>query len=536
MLADRAMGYFQNMNTRHLTFSTFQQLDQFSVILGDEFGRWTANRYLGKIYLASRDLTISREFLNRAITLYRNSPSEMMTGQSLSDVLCDYSDTFSEEEDSAYIFAERALAEAGTPADSARAYYSIARTAAVRHDLQMYNECRVKLLSEYNGTPCFTDASRDIHFTDQILSGHGRESLETVKQFPFVSKRYFTSLYRSLGQFQISDELNQVMLSEMNELMTNRSSELIEKLAASMQSEGMNKALLARMKVYNLALKVLSTIVALAFIVLAVLFVVNKKLAAKHLKEREEMIRQLTMANEKSQAADKAKTMFVHNMSHEIRTPLNAIVGFSQLLSLPDGMLTEEEKNSYAGYVVNNSHLLTMLVDDILSASDMEGGVYKIHIEDARCNDICNAAIQSTEYRTPDGVKMFFTSDLPDDFAVETDARRVQQVLINYLTNACKHTKKGTIHLHCTLNDEKKNVIMSVTDTGSGVPQDQAENIFERFTKLDNFAQGTGLGLNICKQISDRLGGKVYLDTTYKEGARFVLELNTRFIGSNEPS
>jgi len=526
-LAARAMGYFQNPENRHLAFSTFQQLDQFSSVLGDEFGQWTANRYLGKLYLASRDLTISRGYLNSAVAIFRRNTSDMMTNQSLADVLCDYSDTFSAEEDSARIYSDMALACAATAADSARAFFLKARIASVRQDFEEYDLCFSTLNTKFNGAPCYEDAVRELHIADEILQGRSAQYIPVIRNLPFVSKRYFVSLFRSLGDYEIADGLNQVLLDEMNEIMTNRSNELIEKLAASMQSEGMNKALLARMKGYNIALRVLGTILVLILIVVLILSFINRKLAARHLKEREEMIHQLTVANEKSRAADLAKTMFVHNMSHEIRTPLNAIVGFSQLLSLPDGMLEESEKKQYSDYVVNNSLILTMLVDDILSASDMEGGEYKVLIENTNPNDICRSAIKSTEYRTPDGVRMYMKSDFPDDYVIETDPRRVQQVLINFLSNACKHTEKGEICVGCSLDQDGGKVLFSVTDTGCGIPEDEAENIFERFTKLDSFAQGTGLGLNICREISERLGGRVYLDTSYHGGARFVLEIAT---------
>ena len=231
---------------------------------------------------------------------------------------------------------------------------------------------------------------------------------------------------------------------------------------------------------------------------------------------------ELVKAKERAEKSDMLKTQFVQNMSHEIRTPLNAIVGFAQLLSLPDGFNTEEEKAQYSDYIQNNSSMLMMLIDDILDISDAENGSYRIVLEDAPVNFICRNAIKSVEYRTPPGVEMKFTTEVGDDYVVNTDARRVQQVIINYLTNACKHTESGSITVHCSTSENPGRVTFSVTDTGCGVPPEMAQNIFERFTKLDAFKQGAGLGLNICSTIAAKLGGKVYLDTSYKDGARFV--------------
>lgn len=230
-------------------------------------------------------------------------------------------------------------------------------------------------------------------------------------------------------------------------------------------------------------------------------------------------------ALENSIAANKAKTKFLQNMSHEIRTPLNAMFGFAQLLGMPDGSWTDEEKDKYNSYVYNSYNMLEMLINDILDVADSENGNYQIVMSDVRINDVCRNSMMSVEFRCPAGVEMKFTSDLPDDYVMTTDARRIQQVLINYLTNACKNTKKGFIHLNCSEKEKPGRITFSVTDTGKGVPPEKADEIFGRFTKLDQFVQGSGLGLNICHTIASKLGGEVYLDTTYTGGARFVFVL-----------
>lgn len=224
-------------------------------------------------------------------------------------------------------------------------------------------------------------------------------------------------------------------------------------------------------------------------------------------------------------AANKAKTKFLQNMSHEIRTPLNAMFGFAQLLGMPDGCCTEEEKAQYNAYIYNSYKMLEMLISDIIDVADSEHGNYSIEITDILLNETCRNALQAVEFRVPAGVKAYFTSDCPDDYHIQSDGRRIQQVLINYLTNACKNTQEGEIHLHCSLTEKPGHVTFSVTDTGCGVPPEKAALIFNRFTKLNEFVQGSGLGLNICQTIAEKLGGEVYLDTTYTQGARFVFEI-----------
>lgn len=224
-------------------------------------------------------------------------------------------------------------------------------------------------------------------------------------------------------------------------------------------------------------------------------------------------------------AANKAKTRFLQNMSHEIRTPLNAMFGFAQLLGLPDGSWTDEEKEKYNRIIFTNFYLLDMLINDILDSADIQNGNYRMKIGEFNVNEIGQNALLCVEFRHTDSVQMKFSTDVDDDYKITSDAKRTQQILINFLTNACKNTQKGEIHLHISNKERPGMISFSVTDTGTGVPAEKAEMIFHRFTKLDQDIDGSGLGLNICHTISTKLGGKVYLDTTYTGGARFVLEL-----------
>ena len=235
--------------------------------------------------------------------------------------------------------------------------------------------------------------------------------------------------------------------------------------------------------------------------------------------------KELREAKEKAEHSDQLKTMFVQNVSHEIRTPLNAVVGFSQLLSMPDDVVTPQEKEEYVKYIQNNSELLIMLVNDILSIGDVERGQFLVTISDVRCNDVCRQSMKTAETRLPDGVRLYYTSDVDDDYTIKSDGHRIQQVLVNFLTNACKHTEQGEIHVHTSLTENPGKITFSVTDTGTGVPADEAAHIFERFTKLNAFKQGAGLGLSICKNIATILKGDVHLDTSYTNGARFVFQL-----------
>lgn len=217
--------------------------------------------------------------------------------------------------------------------------------------------------------------------------------------------------------------------------------------------------------------------------------------------------------------------VYLQNMSHDIRTPMNAICGFSQILCNKQirDMLSENEIAEYGVIIQSNTDLLSTLVNDILDISDMESGKYRLNIGMCCVNDVCRKAISTVKYRCPEGVKMYMTTDVPDDYTIQSDSKRVEQVIMNYLTNAEKHTDTGEIRVHVSLDENPGMVTFSVTDTGEGVPPENAELIFKRFEKFNTINGGTGLGLPICRKIAQQLGGEAKLDLTHQgKGARFI--------------
>ena len=228
----------------------------------------------------------------------------------------------------------------------------------------------------------------------------------------------------------------------------------------------------------------------------------------------------LDTAKEIAEHANQMKSTFIANISHEIRTPLNAIVGFSELIS--DESISAGEKKEFFSIINNNSYLLLNLINDILDLSRLESGNMKFIIEKTSLSDCCRNALASVEHRVFPGVQLTYTPS-EDPLHIQTDSIRLQQLLINLLTNACKFTKEGEINLSYQIDEDKQHVRITVTDTGCGIPEDKQKAIFERFEKVDEYAQGTGLGLSISQTIIEHLGGSIQLDPTYKHGARFIV-------------
>jgi signal transduction histidine kinase len=221
------------------------------------------------------------------------------------------------------------------------------------------------------------------------------------------------------------------------------------------------------------------------------------------------------------------KSAFIANMSHEIRTPLNAIVGFSQLLTEPEMELTDEEKVEYGGYIKVNSDTLLNLVNDILQISKMDAKSMEFNIVDADMAEICKTGAESARANLNPGVSI--ETKLPDHpVPVQTDVLRLLQVFNNLLSNAKKFTEHGTITVALEDSPGPDEIRISVTDTGCGIPTDKADYVFQRFKQIDSFKQGTGLGLSITRSIIENLGGRIWLDTDYHNGARFVFTHPTR--------
>lgn len=236
---------------------------------------------------------------------------------------------------------------------------------------------------------------------------------------------------------------------------------------------------------------------------------------------------ELEIARDKAEKANAMKSAFIANISHEIRTPLNAIVGFSQLLIEPDIPLTTEEKTEYGGYIKMNSDTLLNLVNDILQISKMDAKSLVFNIVDTDMVEICRTAAESARTNLTPGVSI--ETKLPNHpVPVQTDILRLQQVFNNLLSNAKKFTDHGTITVAIEFSPVPDEIRISVTDTGCGIPADKADYVFQRFKQIDSFKPGTGLGLSITRSIIENLGGRIWLDTEYHNGARFVFSHPTK--------
>ena len=227
----------------------------------------------------------------------------------------------------------------------------------------------------------------------------------------------------------------------------------------------------------------------------------------------------ITQEKERAESASKMKTAFIQNMSHEIRTPLNSIVGFSQALA--EELEDNEDIKMYADIISQNSNDLLKLVGDVIELSSLEVADQKEEMSPIYINSLCTTAIIQIKHKLAPGVELQFNA-WENEFPIQSSERRIITVLSNLLHNAAKFTSKGSIILDCRLSDDEKQIEITITDTGIGIPEDKQEWVFERFAKVDEFSQGSGLGLSISRLAAQRIGGDVIIDSTYKEGCRML--------------
>ena len=228
---------------------------------------------------------------------------------------------------------------------------------------------------------------------------------------------------------------------------------------------------------------------------------------------------ELRLAKEKAEESDHLKSAFLANMSHEIRTPLNAIVGFSGLLAMTDEL---EEREEYISIINNNNELLLQLINDILDLAKIEANTLEFVYSNVDINQLLCDIEQTSRLKAAEGVKVSFTEKM-SHCIIRTDKNRLSQVMTNFINNAIKFTKEGSIRFGYKHKENKLKFF--VTDTGCGIDKSIKDSVFQRFVKLDNFAQGTGLGLSICQMIVQKLEGEIGVESELGEGSTFWFTL-----------
>ena len=235
------------------------------------------------------------------------------------------------------------------------------------------------------------------------------------------------------------------------------------------------------------------------------------------------MIVDIKNSRSKLEKLDKLKTDFVNKVTHEIRTPLNAINNSAYLLAEEGDQLSHEEKVEYSNLINENCEMLSNLVDDLIDLSLISSENFDVKPSYFSVADILNAAFLMIKAK--EGVKVITSCQIQQNTILNSDRDKLLRLLGSLTSNACKFTESGHIELSCEASPIEGNIRFIVSDTGPGIPKEKTGEVFRKFVQLDDWTQGSGLGLYLARRLARILGGSLFLDQNYKEGARFILDI-----------
>lgn len=349
----------------------------------------------------------------------------------------------------------------------------------------------------------------------QLLSQNSRNDLNIVNIFDariIIQKmmdRPDLALQTAEKRSDCIDSLNHDMLyANLNEIN-----------AAAGVSQANAQASKARERAFFI-----SMLLALVIIGTLAFWIRNFRRSRENLKQRNEQLRSaLAMAEE----GEKMKTEFVRSVSHEIRTPLNAINGFNDILNTPGIEISSEERADLLARIAENIKAITNIVDEMLQIADKGSNEFYDKTDRIYCNHFFSNLLYSHREHVSSSIELEYIPHVINRFQIETNEEGLRKVMEELIQNAIKFTTKGYIRVSCKLSDDNYRLLVSIEDSGRGIPKEEQEKVFDGFYKVDSFEQGIGLGLAVSKKIARKLGGDLVLDTNYIGGARFVLSLPT---------
>ena len=382
-------------------------------------------------------------------------------------------------------------------------YYNLGDTAKFVEGYKYYKDGVEKGLSSVSG--------RSIEIYYQAYLGHVDKAIEMARQeMGDKGDDIITNLYKNAGRWKEAYESQREEMTfhdSINNIILSNSMKGIEDEIRLFEAE--REA--AREKTIGLSF----TIFLLLLLVAALCYIVYSR--------RRHMM-QLKVAYEHALESDRMKTAFIRNINHEVRTPLNIISGFAQVISDPNINMSIEERQNISKMVLKNTDLITNQFDEMIELSLNENAGEEVNTEDIDINAMLAGIVEEHKSHTNAGIDLQLLSLLPEGFTKPGNKKMLYRMVTILLDNAIKNTTEGHIYVKAETKDA--HLAIAVEDTGCGIAPEEAEHIFERFVKLDNFKEGLGLGLTLCRMLAQRMGGDVALDTNYAgPGARFVINL-----------
>ncbi len=321
--------------------------------------------------------------------------------------------------------------------------------------------------------------------------------------------------YEAMGNFKEALAYLRISAQYKDSLNTENMQKQLSELQIKYEVNKLNNEK-SQLEIKNKRILVICLFIILTIVIVICLYLYH------NLKKEKKMKIHLRNLKQKAEESEKMKTAFINSICHEIRTPLNAIVGFSDLIFNDE--VDKENRESFSHEVQKNTVLLTSLINNMLEVSSLDVSQEKLPCKQVDLHHICIQEMkQLSRYHKPD---IEYHMDLPEHPVIlSTHEKYLSLVIEHLLNNANKFTEKGTITLRYRMDEAHQQLHISVTDTGCGIPVDKHKEVFERFSKLNTFTPGNGLGLYLCQLIIRRLSGEINIDPTYKEGTKITVTI-----------
>ena len=423
-------------------------------------------------------------------------------------------------------YARQILAEPNVaPIHKGRALFRLSQFAFNKNNKELYdsiyNELMALKASDGIGT-----IEPVVEVNHEILNGNYNEALRLCQDLsPEKRAERMAVIYHRMGNNDKAYEYMSKFKKINDSIVLVSHGNVVASCYVQMNNERM-KLEQKLLEEENAQLKRLFTytIIAAIVIILAI-FIWQNRQRIKHLENENA---QLENARKKAEKAFDMKNEFINNITHELRAPLNPIEGFSDILGTNDYELQPEEREELSKMIKDSSKTITKLIDEMAELSLYESKKSLSMNYSMSPNHLCRMMVDSLRPSCKPGVRMFYETDLPDDYSLQTNMEGVEALLRHLIENAIQYTENGVITVKCT--DYANSVQISVTDTGRGISPERRAHVFDTFREMGENQKLQGLGLSICKAIIKLLGGKIWLDENYSEGSRFIFELPLKLV------
>ena len=418
-------------------------------------------------------------------------------------------------------YARQILAEPNVaPIHKGRALYRISQFAFNKNNKELYDSI-YNVLMELKKTDGIGTIEPVVDVNHHILNGNYNEALQLCKDLsPETRAERMAIIYHRMGDDAKAYEYMAKFKKINDSIVLVSHGNVVASCYVQMNNERM-KLEQKMLEEENAQLRYVITFIIIGVVLLVLAAFIFVHMVRIRRLERENA--KLDKARKQAEKAFDMKNEFITNITNELRAPLNPIQGFSEILGTKEYELQADERQQLSSMIKNSSKSITKLIDELAELSLYESKKSLPVNYTLSPNHICRHMVDSMRVRSNQGVRMFFESDLPDDFVVETNQEALETLLRHLLENAVQYTEKGVITVACT--EYGGMVRTSVTDTGQGIPPERREHIFDTFREMGDNVKLVGLGLSVCKVIVKLLGGDIWYDADYHEGTRFIFDI-----------